>query len=183
MRLLIISCPIWICTVCSSVVNFWLKPLFATMDLTKFEESISYSGVKGLNFKGLNIAVQGPIIQIIVLNELVNDKLVNCYSWGIFKYIDIFAAKMWVAFAMQKLLTFFSKTYIHNIFRDRKFNVTLANNFVKFWITGPRTSLIWQSCPLINDPFQINNFKPTICLFFILFIYLFFYFFYLFIFF
>ena len=27
----------------------------------------------------------------------------------IFKYIDIFAAKMWVALAMQKLLTFFQQ--------------------------------------------------------------------------
>ena len=28
------------------------------------------------------------------LNELVNDKLVNCCSYGIFKYTDIFATKM-----------------------------------------------------------------------------------------
>ena len=37
---------------------------------------------------------------------LVSDKLVDCCSLGIFKYIDIFVAKVWVAFAMQKLLTF-----------------------------------------------------------------------------
>ena len=28
------------------------------------------------------------------LNKLVNEKLVNCCSDGIYKYIDIFAAKM-----------------------------------------------------------------------------------------
>ena len=66
------------------------------------------------------------------LNELVNDKLVNCCSYGIFKYTDIFATKMWVAFAMQKLINVFA------IFQDRNFNVNLANNFVKFWTTGPR---------------------------------------------
>ena len=27
---------IWICTVCHSIIDFWLKPLFATMDVTKF---------------------------------------------------------------------------------------------------------------------------------------------------
>ena len=39
---------------------------------------------------------------------------------------------MWVAFAVQKLLTFFSKKYQFAIFQGRNFNVTLANNFVKF---------------------------------------------------
>ena len=45
---------------------------------------------------------------------------------------------MWVAFAMQKLLTFSAKDInVFAIFQDRKFNVTLANNFIKFWTTGP----------------------------------------------
>ena len=51
--------------------------------------------------------------------------------------MDIFAAKMWVAFAMQKLLTFFQQNIcVFAVFQDRNFNVTLAN-FVKFWTAGP----------------------------------------------
>ena len=40
---------------------------------------------------------------------------------------------------MQKLLTFFSAKDINvsAMFQDRNFNVTLANNFVKFWTAGP----------------------------------------------
>ena len=45
---------------------------------------------------------------------------------------------MWVAFALQKLLTFLQQKYqcICHI-SIRNFNVTLAINFVKFWTTGP----------------------------------------------
>ena len=43
------------------------------------------------------------------LNKLISGKFINCCSLGVFKYIDIFVAKMWVAFAMQKLLTFFQQ--------------------------------------------------------------------------
>ena len=35
--------------------------------------------------------------------------LLSIVAKVIFKYIDISAAKMWVAFAMQKLLTFFQQ--------------------------------------------------------------------------
>ena len=52
----------------------------------------------------------------------------------------MFAAKMWVAFALQKLLTFFQQKNINvrvfAIFQDRNFNISLANNFVLFWRTG-----------------------------------------------
>ena len=63
------------------------------------------------------------------LNKLVNDKLVNYCSYGIFKYTDIFAAKMCVA---AKNINVFA------IFQDRNFNVTLTKNFIKFRTTGPR---------------------------------------------
>ena len=55
------------------------------------------------------------------------------------KYFQIhryFSCKMWVAFAMHS--HFFSikiSMYLH--ISRQKFNVTLANNFVKFWTTGP----------------------------------------------
>ena len=49
---------------------------------------------------------------------------------------------MWLAFAMQKLYThiFFSAQNINvfAIFQNRNFNLTLDNNFVKFWTTGTR---------------------------------------------
>ena len=46
---------------------------------------------------------------------------------------------MWVAFAMQKLLTFFQQKNINvfAIFQGRNFNFKLAYNFVKFVTTGP----------------------------------------------
>ena len=45
---------------------------------------------------------------------------------------------MWVAFAMQKLLTIFQQKismYMYLQYFREKFEVTLADNFVKFWIT------------------------------------------------
>ena len=43
---------------------------------------------------------------------------------------------MWVAFATY---IFFTKNInVFAIFQERNFNVTLANNVVTFWTTGPR---------------------------------------------
>ena len=49
---------------------------------------------------------------------------------------------------MQKLLTFFSAKNIGvvAIFQDINFNITLANNFVKFWTTRP-----WSVCCLPDE--------------------------------
>ena len=48
-----------------------------------------------------------------------------------------FATKKWVAFAMQKLVTFLAKNInAFAIFQDRNIDVMLANSFVKFWTTG-----------------------------------------------
>ena len=58
----------------------------------------------------------------------------------------MFAAKMWVAFAMQNLLTFFQQKISMYLpyfkidiltSQDRHFNLMLANNFVKFEQLGP----------------------------------------------
>ena len=79
---------------------------------------------------------QGLVVQSII--SLMNSLAVVA---GIFKYwyIDIYAAKN----VMQKLLTFFSKNInVYAIFQDRNFDVTLANNFGKFWTTGPRMTLV-----------------------------------------
>ena len=87
----------------------------------------------------------GPVVQsIISLRSSLMKNLLTVVAlyFQIHMYIDIFAAKMWVAFAVQKLLTFFQQININvfPIFQDRNFNVTLANNFVKFWTAWPWTS-------------------------------------------
>ena len=49
-----------------------------------------------------------------------------------------FAEKMWVAFALQKLLTFFSKKFQHIcISLNVNFNELLTNNVVSFEQLGP----------------------------------------------
>ena len=87
----------------------------------------------------MRYSVQGPVVQSIV--SLTSSLIINLLTVvaNIFKYIDIFAAKMWVAFAMQKLLTFLQQKNINvfAIFQDRNFIIMLANNFVKFLTTGP----------------------------------------------
>ena len=53
--------------------------------------------------------------------------------------MDIFAAKH------EKLLTYFQQNInVFTILEDKNFNVTLANNFVKFWIAGPRLSTLTE---------------------------------------
>ena len=59
------------------------------------------------------------------VNELVNDKLVDCCSIGIFKYKDIFVAKATHIFSAKNINVF-------AIFQDRNFNIMLANNCVQF---------------------------------------------------
>ena len=73
--------------------------------------------------------------------------------------MDIFAAKMWVAFAMQKLLTFLRQKNmnIFAIFQDRNFTVTLANNIVKFLTAGPRLSTFSFSCEPMICSFNISG--------------------------
>ena len=68
---------------------------------------------------------------------------------------------MWVAFAIQKLLIFFSAKNINvfAIFQDRNFNDTLANNFVKFWTTWPwlmLRGLHYQCLESFHDPKDVS---------------------------
>ena len=53
----------------------------------------------------------GPVVQSIVsLTSSLRCQLVKCFL-TITKYTDIFVEKIRVAFAMQKLLTFFQQKY------------------------------------------------------------------------
>ena len=66
---------------------------------------------------------------------------------------------MWGAFAMQKLPTFLQQKYA--IFQDRNFNVTLANNFDKFWTTGSWLFIRTHKSKFIS--FYIKVFYISIC--------------------
>ena len=61
---------------------------------------------------------------------------------------------MWVAFAMQKLLTFFQPkiSMYMPYFKIEIFNIMLANN-IKFWTTGPRCLKIagWVTMSVDTD--------------------------------
>ena len=114
------------------------------------------------------------VLMICKLTTLLfsnNWALVNCRNyWGIFKYNDIFASKVWVAFAVQKLHTFLQQKNINvfAIFQDRSFNIMLANNFVKFWTTEPCSSvfrvhifdqLCFYELPILTCPHHSDNVK------------------------
>ena len=63
------------------------------------------------------------------------------------KYAEIFCWKMWVAFAVQKLLTFFSAKNIRILYIEsaKTVNEMTLNKLVKlmaFWTTGPR--YLWE---------------------------------------
>ena len=89
-----------------------------------------------------HISYQGPIVQSIV--GLRSSLLTNTLT-VVTKVIPInsyFCCKNVSSFCMQwKSYShfFFSKNInLFAIFQDRNLNITLANNFAKFWTTGPR---------------------------------------------
>ena len=58
---------------------------------------------------------------------------------------------MWVAFAMQQLLTFFSKNVsVYAIFNDQSFNDTLTNDIVSFEQLGPEVYVTEVTLPHPN---------------------------------
>ena len=64
---------------------------------------------------------------------------VNCFSGFNIQNSDIFAKKMWVAFALQKLLTlFFSKKFQHIcVSLYVNFNESLTDDIISFEQLGP----------------------------------------------
>ena len=58
--------------------------------------------------------VQGPVVQSIVsLTSSLRGQLVKCFMTLLLSTLIFFVEKMREAFALQKLLTFFSKKYWH----------------------------------------------------------------------
>ena len=69
------------------------------------------------------------LLRVISLTVLVD---------SIYNILIFFAEEMWVAFALQKLLTFFSKKFQHIcISLDVNFNESLTNDIVSFEQLGP----------------------------------------------
>ena len=81
----------------------------------------------------------GPVVQSIVsLTSSLRVISLTVLADSIHNIVIFFAEKMWVAFALQKLLTFFSKKIQHIcISLDVNFNESLTNDVVSFEQLGP----------------------------------------------
>ena len=81
----------------------------------------------------------GPVVQSVVsLTSSLKVISLTILADSIYKILIFFAEKMWVAFALQKLLTFFNKKYQHIcVSFDINFNESLTNDIVSFEQLGP----------------------------------------------
>ena len=96
----------------SAEVGEWLKKIF--QDLGTFVQSV------------ISLTSSLRAISLTILAD------------SIYNFLKFFAEKMWVAFALQKLLTFFQQKFQHIcISLDVNFNVSLANDVVSFEQLGP----------------------------------------------
>ena len=72
---------------------------------------------RGLVTEGYLVIILGPVVQSIVsLTSLLRVILLTVLADSINNILKFFAEKMWVAFALQKLLTFFQQKiseYLH----------------------------------------------------------------------
>ena len=78
---------------------------------------------------------QGPVVQSVVsLTSSLRVILLTVLADSIYNIMKFFAEKMWVAFALQKLLTFFSAKKFQHICvsLDVNFNESLTNDIVSF---------------------------------------------------
>ena len=90
-------------------------------------------------FKTVAVEQLGPVVQSIVsLTSSLRVISLTVLADSIYSILIFFAEKMWVAFALQKLLTFFQQkisAYLH--INQRKFYVSLTNDVVSFEQPGP----------------------------------------------
>ena len=86
---------------------------------------------------------QGPVVQSVVrLTSLLRVIMLTVLADSIHNILIFFAEKMWVAFALQKLLTFFQQKFQHIcVALDVNFNESLTNDIVCFEQLGPDVSL------------------------------------------
>ena len=89
---------------------------------------------------------QGPVVQSMVsLTSSLRIISLTVLADSLYNNLIFFAEKMWVAFAMQKLLTFFSKKFQHIcVSLDVNFNKSLTNDIVSFEQLGPDIFLLFH---------------------------------------
>ena len=89
----------------------------------------------------------GPVVQWVVsLTSVLRVISLTVLAESIYNILIFFADKMWVAFALQKLLTFFQQKIQHIcISLDVNFNESLTNDVISFEKLGPGLqSNSWQ---------------------------------------
>ena len=86
---------------------------------------------------------QGPVVQSVVrLTSSLRVISLTVLADSIHNILIFFAEKMWVAFALQKLLTFFQQKFQHIcVSIDANFNEWLTNVVISFEQLGP--GLLW----------------------------------------
>ena len=96
--------------------------------------NISISSISAEVYKFL-----GPVVQSLVsLTSSLRVISLTVLADSIYIILIFFAVKMWIAFALQKLLTFFSKKFQHIcVSLDVNFNESLTNDVVSFEQLGP----------------------------------------------
>ena len=83
---------------------------------------------------------QGPVVQsVLSLTSSLRVISLTVLADSIYNILIFFAEKMWVAFALQKLLTFFRQKKFQHIciLIDVNFNESLTNDVVSFEQLGP----------------------------------------------
>ena len=91
----------------------------------------------------MNFGFLGPVVQSLVsLTSLLRIISLTVLADSIHNILILFAEKMWVAFALQKLLTFFqqffSKKFEHIcVSLNVNFNESLTNDVISFEQLGP----------------------------------------------
>ena len=87
----------------------------------------------------LKLSILGPVVQSIVsLTSSLKVISLTVLVDSIYNILIFFDEKVWVAFALQKLLTFFSKNFQHIcVSLSVNFNESLTNDVVSFEQLGP----------------------------------------------
>ena len=102
----------------------------------------------------------GPVVQSVVsLTSSLRVISLTVLADSIYNIMIFFAEKMWVAFAMQKLLTFFQQKISAYLRIDVNFNESLTNDVVSFEQLGP----VYLDTPLnyISEGPYCTNRKPA----------------------
>ena len=107
--------------------------------LLTMSEFLSWCNYFSTSWCTCDIKSQSPVVQSVVsLTSSLSVISLTVLADSIYNILIFFAEKMWVAFALQKLLTFFSKKFQHIcVSLDVNFNESLTNDIVSFEQLGP----------------------------------------------